>query len=221
MNRLAFSDGSAFRNSFSQVFASPATAAGYGTWGHIMAHEVLHSYNGSGGLVPERQEEWSKEGFTDYLAAVHLVRAGLTDVATFAARVASAGRSYEARTRGISIRDAGADKFTHRGLVYGGGLLAALMLDVDMRTATGERVGVSELLGALYGDSPSRRYDLDDVVDAVARLASDEAASRLRDRITGVDTLDWRRAVRALGLDPAEPPGDGDQARRLRAAILE
>lgn len=47
-------------------------------WGHLVAHETFHLWNGTG-MEPKVQMDWFKEGFTDYFAILTMARLGLID----------------------------------------------------------------------------------------------------------------------------------------------
>ncbi|RTY95357.1 hypothetical protein [Flavobacterium sp. GT3R68] len=48
----------------------------------MYAHEIIHLWNGHT-LIPKEQQEWFKEGFTDYLTNILLTQNKLIDECTF------------------------------------------------------------------------------------------------------------------------------------------
>ena len=114
-----------------------------------MAHELLHFWNGLSLVPADSREEWFKEGATDYLTIATLARNGWIDEATARRRLENAVLRVllARRMQGLemSVREAGERKQENRLLVYGGGCLAAMALDVELRRASGDRaVGSGE-----------------------------------------------------------------------------
>ena len=60
-------------------------------WGYVMAHELLHFWNGLSIVPADHREEWFKEGITDYLTIVTLARNGWLD-ATYRKRLVHEAR---------------------------------------------------------------------------------------------------------------------------------
>lgn len=132
-------DGSAFRTSFSQIIKGVVNKNSRTVWGHIMAHETIHLWNGHT-LIPKEQEEWFKEGFTDYLTNILLTRNKIIDEATFYKRFENVITKYnitrDLQQNKLSIQESGKNKDQNRYLVYGGGELVALALDIEIRKST-------------------------------------------------------------------------------------
>ena len=72
------SDGGAFPGSYSMLISGEVNETSSAVWGHGIAHELMHFWNGHT-LKPAspNDEEWFKEGFTDYLTLIQLSRSGL------------------------------------------------------------------------------------------------------------------------------------------------
>lgn len=60
-------DGGAFSNRLSQVLPADAGRDTRVLWGHTMAHELLHLWNGLAMVPATADKEWLKGGVTDYL----------------------------------------------------------------------------------------------------------------------------------------------------------
>lgn len=149
-------DGGAFASSFSQFIQGDADERNRVIWGYVMAHELLHFWNGLSLVPSDYREEWFKEGVTDYLTIVTLARNGWLDDNLLFKRLENVPRRYLiarfAQGLKMSVRDAGKDKQPNRQLVYGGGSLAALALDVALRERSGDKVGLPDFMRALYAE---------------------------------------------------------------------
>ncbi|MFN3229116.1 MAG: hypothetical protein ACK41P_04615 [Asticcacaulis sp.] len=132
----AMSDGGAFRESFAMRLAVPLSKADQLSWSHTLGHELMHIWNNLGkgpkGNVPEL--EWVNEGWTDYLTIKLRSRAGQLEPGMLEQRVANLIRRYRlsmaSPVKGLA--EAGANKQVNWQRVYGGGALAALILDGEL-----------------------------------------------------------------------------------------
>lgn len=79
INENASGDGGAFASSFSQFIQGDADERNRVIWGYVMAHELLHFWNGLSIVPADYREEWFKEGATDYLTIATLARNGWLD----------------------------------------------------------------------------------------------------------------------------------------------
>lgn len=134
------SDGGAFLDSFAMLLAVPLGEADKVSWSHTLGHELMHIWNplgkGAEGNVPEL--EWVNEGFTDYLTIKLRSRAGQLESGLLEQRVANLIRRYRlsaATSPGLSLAGGGANKGANWQLVYGGGALAALIIDGELSQA--------------------------------------------------------------------------------------
>jgi predicted metalloprotease with PDZ domain len=158
-------------------------------------------------LVPaDHREEWFKEGATDYLTIATLARNGLIDETLLLKRLENVPRRYliarMVQGLGMSVREAGKDKQPNRQLVYGGGSLAALALDVELRLRSNDAVGLPHLMRALYADfaQPGKRYTLDDIAHVAQRLTGHDFTPFLIGTVGSENYFDIRPSYAALGL---------------------
>ena len=201
------SDGGAFLGSYSMLIRGEVSRGSAVVWGHGIAHELAHFWNGHA-IAPlsESEEEWFKEGFTDYLTIIQLSRTGLDPWSVTSRKLENMARRYilAKRLMGIedSMRAAGADKHRKRFLVYGGGALAAFAIDVRIRQATDNARGLDDLMGAMFREfgATGNRYGFEDVV----RLASEVSGSSQKeffDRyVDGTEYLDIGPYFDAIGI---------------------
>jgi predicted metalloprotease with PDZ domain len=182
INPHRMTDGSAFRGSFSQIINGPMNEISRVTWGHTMIHETMHLWNGHS-LRPEGQEEWFKEGFTDYLTVLTESRLGLFSQEIVMNRLEKIYSRYVIgkmiQQAPESLQEAGNRKQEIRSLVYGGGTMFALALDVEMRTATNNKIGVDHLMQTLFEQyaKAGRTYTHADILLTVNKLTQQDLTS--------------------------------------------
>ena len=206
INEGASGDGGAFASSFSQFIAGDADARNRVIWGYVMAHELLHFWNGLSFAPADYREEWFKEGATDYLTIVTLARNGFLDENLLFKRLENVPRRYlmarMLQGLGMSVRESGKDKQPNRLLVYGGGSLAALALDVELRKRSAGRFGLPELMQRLYQrfPMPDKRYTLEDIVAIANELTGTDFAPFMARAVESGDYFDIRPSYADIGL---------------------
>ena len=206
INEDASGDGGAFASSFSQCIQGDADARNEVIWGYVMAHELLHFWNGLTIVPTDWHEEWFKEGATDYLTIATLAKNGLIDEPLLFKRLENVPRraliARHAQGLSMTVREAGEDKQPNRQLVYGGGSLAALALDVELRKRSADRVGLPDLLREMrreFGES-GRTYALADIARIAGSLTGSDFGPFLDGAVASTGDFDIRPAFSALGL---------------------
>lgn len=198
-------DGSAFRTSFSQIIKGAVNKNSRTVWGHIMAHETIHLWNGHT-LIPKEQEEWFKEGFTDYLTNILLTRNKIIDEATFYKRFENVITKYnitrDLLQNKLSIRESGNNKNQNRYLVYGGGELVALALDIEIRKSTHNSKGLDDLFAGLYAQfgTTNMPYELNDIITITNQLTNKNLQPFFDDYVTGTKRIPVTEYLTAMGL---------------------
>ena len=206
INDHASGDGGAFASSFSQFVQGDADERNRVIWGYVMAHELLHFWNGLSIVPADHREEWFKEGITDYLTIVTLARNGWLDETLLFKRLENVPRRYLiarfAQGLQMSVRDAGKDKQPNRQLVYGGGSLAALALDVALRERSSDKVGLPDFVRALHAEfaRPGKTYALEDLERIARQLAGSDFSGFFADAVDSASYFDIRPSYAALGL---------------------
>lgn len=206
INQHESGDGGAFASSFSQFIQGDADARNEVVWGYVMAHELLHFWNGLSLVPADYREEWFKEGATDYLTIMTLARNGLIDETLLFKRLENVPRRYlmARMLQGlkISVREAGKDKQPNRLLVYGGGSLAALALDLELRKRSNDHIGFPDLLRALYAEfaTPGKHYTLADIERIAEQLTGGDFRDFFASTLESGAYFDIRPSYAALGL---------------------
>jgi len=206
INEHATGDGGAFASSFSQFIQGDADERNRVIWGYVMAHELLHFWNGLSIVPADSREEWFKEGVTDYLTIATLARNGWLDRELLFKRLENVPRRYliarHAQKLGMSVRDSGKDKQPNRQLVYGGGSLAALALDVALRERSGDKIGLPEFMRALHAEfaKPGKTYALEDLERIAKTLTGSDFSAFFADAVGSESYFDIQPSYAALGL---------------------
>ena len=199
-------DGGAFSNSFSQVLPADAGRDTRVIWGHTMAHELLHLWNGLAMVPATADEEWFKEGVTDYLTLTAEGQLGLaTSEQTLRRLETHLQRQFIARQllgHDDTLREAGHDKQAKRLLVYGGGAATAFAMDMAIREQSGDRHGLPDLMAALYARhrGPDQPYSREDIVASAKAALGVDLGDLLAASIDSESAVDVGPALAAAGL---------------------
>ncbi len=135
----------------------------------LLAHEFFHLWNVKrirpAALWPYDYARaqptpllWWSEGVTDYYADVALARSGLWTVDGFVAAANENVQQVEQAAEIVSAEDASVDTWIHPTWVdeaqyyYPKGSLLGLMLDIEIRAATGDRHSLDDVMRALLDD---------------------------------------------------------------------
>ncbi len=222
---------------------------GYQRFADLAAHEFFHAWNvkrlhdpalGPFDYTRENYTRmlWFHEGFTDYLANIIILRAGVTSEQDFWGWIAEDWPKYASRPgRGetplgelsfeawIKLYKPADNHFNHSVSYYEKGLWVGMALDLELRLATGGRQGLPELFRRLWDRAGRREAN---VSEMDVRRAANEIASRSLDHffdkyIHGTDELPlpalWRRAgLKIAFIAPWAPQsGENDPVKRARA----
>ncbi|WP_136666993.1 hypothetical protein [Flavobacterium sp. H122] len=198
-------DGSAFRNSFSQIIKGAINKNSRTNWGHIMAHETIHLWNGHT-LIPKNQDEWFKEGFTDYLTNILLTRSKIIDEPTFYKRFENVITKYniirDLQQNKTSIKESGTNKNQNRYLVYGGGALIGLGLDIEIRKATNNQKGLDDFMAEMYAQFGKTNipYELKDIIAVADKVSGKNMQWFFDDYVTGMKRIPVTEYLFEMGL---------------------
>lgn len=218
VNKGSMNDGEAFSSSFSIVTQDSITKENNAVWAHGVAHEILHLWNGIS-IEPQTQEEWFKEGCTDFMTIVWLRRLGIIDDTVLFKKLENicrkyvlagllhriAGQQTEKPEPMPSLQKAGENKGANRLLIYGGGALAAFMLDVKMRSATNGAKGLDDVLRTMHTEFgiTGKGYTMKDVERIATRVSGTDCTEFFSKYIEGTEPLVVEPSLKALGLQTA------------------
>ena len=206
------------------VFRNPDT---YGGFLGLLSHEYFHTWNVKqirpAALVhPDFQKEnyteelWMAEGTTSYFDGVLLVRAGLSSREKFLEGVARG--VYDDRLRpgnGVqSLAQSGFDawikywrgnreSFNEESDYYEKGAAASLVLDLEIRHATGNARSFADVMREMYRRFPrdGPGYTNADVRSVTDEIGGEGVKGVFDSLINGTGSIDWERVLGYAGLE--------------------
>jgi predicted metalloprotease with PDZ domain len=157
--------------------------------GWLLSHELFHTWNGDRYELdaPEAVSYWFSEGFTNFYARRLLLRAGLMSGVDYVANVNDEVRRYLlSAIRTENAAKAAPDFFKStdaHDLVYRRGDVVAMLVDAEIRRASGGERTLDALMQAfLRAHPPSRRpvVSSDALLAKIASFTSRAFAEKIR-----------------------------------------
>ncbi|HEU5180698.1 MAG TPA: hypothetical protein VFW45_07885 [Candidatus Polarisedimenticolia bacterium] len=206
-------DGGTFGDDVSFLADEPLSEYNADRWRPFLCHEIFHLWNGNT-LHFDRQAYWFTEGFTEYYAFQLPRRLGQISSDEFRRKVGDKAAAYLEAAGGKGLLAAGDEKFLNPAVVYDGGFLAALSLDLEIRAATKNRRSLDEVMRRLYRRARGgQALTLEDVRREVSRAAGVDLDAFFRDHIAGERVLPLEQT---LGLS-----GIALEVRKTQLPVLE
>lgn len=206
INQGASGDGGAFAGSFSQFLKDDGSEVARPIWGKVMAHELAHFWDGHS-LVPKHpSEEWFKEGVNDYVTVVTMARNKLIDRAMLIQQLENLarGQNVARNVQGLTmtVREAVKDKHRNWLLVYGGGTIAGLAMDVELRKASKGKISLDTLLQEMYKEfgHAGKTYEHADIVRIGKALSGVDLDPLLLNIVASSKAPDLNALFKDIGL---------------------
>jgi predicted metalloprotease with PDZ domain len=164
--------GESYRASFAYTFEKAPARASRDEWGHTIAHEIFHYWNGwrlRGADYPSTQ--WFQEGFTDYFATLATLQSGLITPDDLRRWTDAQIERYK------DLKTPLAKPGTHKGPpLYGGGALVALCWDIQIRRASDGKHTLADVMRTLWRNTRNgaRTYEWRDIKAALATTAAQD-----------------------------------------------
>lgn len=149
------------------------------------------------------QEYWFCAGFTQYYSRVVCARLGLISESDFVGDLERTWEFYLSQQGELSIREAGKNKSTYSGLVYQGGSLIALALDVQIRKLTQNQKNLDDVMKRMYSEfgATGETYTMDDVIRIVSDIAGADFELFFHKYVSGTERLPLAKYFGNAGLE--------------------
>lgn len=194
--------GSVYGHDAHVLTGEPPTSDGPKGWRRSLCHELFHLWN------PKRigfdsREMWFSEGFTDYYSNRVLFTTEVLSPAEYLRIVRGWTSDYLSTTPGKGLREGGKLDAKERALIYQGGALAALCIDIELRKGSKNKRALDDVMIALY--EQCAEVDFDEIpIDALERLLKKlggrDLGKFLERHVEGSERLPLEAAFAAAGL---------------------
>lgn len=140
------------------ITVSDKTLFGYASWQTLVLHEIFHLWSAESFRYASQQEQWFNEGVTDFYAYRTACRIGLITPQQALTIAALPLGYYSSADQPFSLRKAAeVSKTANYFLVYNGGWVTAMVLDMDIRQRTANQHSLDDLMRWLYQHKPRHK----------------------------------------------------------------
>lgn len=169
---------------------------GYSDWRTALLHEIFHLWSAESFKYKDSREHWFNEGFAEYYAFKTATGLGLIapDKALSTAAYPIGFYSSAKGLGKLSMREAGKtneSKFANYFLIYHGGWVVAMILDLDIRTKTNGLKNLDDLMALLYKNFPrdQKLYKYDDIISSLKQSTGIDYTEFLSRYVNGKNTI--------------------------------
>jgi predicted metalloprotease with PDZ domain len=178
-------------------------------WAKTLAHETLHTWHA--GPSPHSlsgdsfgTSQWTSEGFTEYIAALAVVRENLISRNDFIAVLENHMGAYlyyqNAPAFESSLLEAGSRKSYNRHAVYSGGFTVAFCLDIMIRESTEGKKSFDDFMRTFYQQFAGKRYNYNDVVSIASDVASKDLSDFFDRHVKDKERIPIEKYLKKAGL---------------------
>lgn len=193
-------DGGGFDASYSLLASEDFHEGNVIEWGHLVAHETLHMWNGTG-MYPAANLEWVKEGFSEYYTFLTLYKLGIIDDQLLSKKFENHSRRVFAHRDGTALIDTVKNKQKYWDFMYGGGTIMALVLDHEIRQATQSQKTLEHVMHRLFSLYKGKSFDLQQFVAVVNDVAGKDLKPLIDRYVIGKEKPDMKAAFAQLGFE--------------------
>jgi len=193
-------DGGGFDASYSLLASEDFHQENIIEWGHLVAHETLHMWNGTG-MYPDANLEWVKEGFSEYYTFLTLYKLGIIDDQLLSKKFENHSRRVFAHRDGTALIDTVKDKRKYWDFMYGGGTIMALVLDHEIRQATSNKKTLENVMHSLFTLYKGKSFDLKQFIAVVNDTAGKDLTPLFERYVIGKEKPDMKSAFAQLGFE--------------------
>ncbi len=209
--------GGVFNRSISMTFSEPPSKQTIALWGHTLSHEIFHLWNGIAISPQTAEEEWFKEGFTDYYSVLTMTRLGYFDERVMFGKTGDKYGSYFNYPTRISMRKAGEEKAKNAGYIYGGGWAIAMALDLEIRQRTKNQKSLDTVMRDLYREygNAGKSYTMAGLLETIKRATELDFSELFDKYVAFTDRLLLEPYLNYAGLTIPKSDGTSPHGRRM------
>lgn len=194
--------GSTYHRDAHYLVKGPPQRGGDPSWQRVLCHEMFHLW--VPGLIGfDSREMWYSEGFTDYFAHRLMVDSGLLEPDHFQRLVEGWIGAYLGQVGPIGLRKAGELGAKNNNLIYQGGALAALCLDIALRKASRNKRSLGNVMAELYrrcGSGAGNKIPITEMEQLLGKHGGRSLGKFLDRHVAGNDPLPLKEALADAGL---------------------
>ena len=204
INQAEQTDGEAIGNNISILLEPSGDQMSKHIARLIFAHEFFHLWNGKSFTPSGEDSEWFKEGFSNYYTLKALHRIGYLTDESFLELLA--GFFYQRYDNDDAVGQQpltrGDLKHEHWGLIYSGGMLVAIAQDLQIRSTTGNKSSLDDLMRHMFNEYGDNTYDLDDIERVLSDLNNASQEDFFGRYVYGTERIPVAQFLALAGIGP-------------------
>lgn len=159
---------------------------------HMVTHEAFHLWNATLNYSAAPDMYWFSEGFAEYFTLRSLHQRGLLTTDSLLEAFARQGNLYLEAAGQLSLVGAGVEKLDNYNLIYSGGMMAALALDMHILESSDGHYRLDDILPSIvdrYGAGSEAGLNLVELVSLIEEQTHVDAEPVIARYVAGVEIL--------------------------------
>jgi predicted metalloprotease with PDZ domain len=212
INSYSGTDGEVIGNNISILLEEGGDQMSQMVGMFIFAHEFFHLWNGKSFTPVNNDCEWFKEGFSNYYTLKSLFHVGYLNRESYLQVLNNLFYQKYDQDDGLgrlSMTD-GDQKHDHWGLIYSGGLFAAIAQDMIIRTATKNEKSLDDLMRGLYQKygGTDQGYTLEELQSSLSQMSGKDQSAFFESYIKGLQRIPLEDFLNMGGFMATEENGN-------------
>ncbi len=209
INSAPTSDGEVIGNNISILLDPNGDQMSQTIARFILVHEFFHLWNGKSFGAQDESTEWFKEGFTNYYSLKALHHVGFLDDQSYIQLFEDFFYQRYITDPGIGAvsMTEGDKKHSNWGVIYSGGMMASIAIDMMIRTASANERNLDNIMREIYatyhGDSLYSMSDLKMIFEREYQQSLDQF---FENHIIGTTAIPVADYLKNAGVD-SKPEG--------------
>lgn len=199
-----FWGGGVMGTTISMMLGGPLDDATLPMLRFVTIHEAFHLWNANfryRGREGKESLYWLSEGTASYYTLRSQLGAGDLPVEAALGQIADEVKSYRSTLGGLSMVAGGPTKLTNYDLIYSGGFVASMALDIAIRTRSEDRYSLDDVMRSLHsGSGREPNLDVRSLVGVVRSATGVPVADLIDCCVDGTEELPLVELFRQLGL---------------------
>ena len=165
---------------------------------YMVTHEVFHLWNTDLNYSSSAEMYWFSEGLAEYYTFRTMHQAGQIDSSSMFESLRERESLYREAAGQISMVDAGERKLDYYNLVYSGGLMAALALDMHILETTNGAYRLDDVLPAIYeqfGPDSDVGLNLSTLAVTISEITGADTDELLQQYVSGIEIFQGDRLL--------------------------
>ena len=168
---------------------------------YIVIHEAFHLWNANLNYENDTDMYWFSEGFAEYFSHFELLQQGILDNKTLLAKFQERADKYVAAVGQLSMIETGQQKLDNYNLIYSGGMMATLALDMHILKTSNGRHRLANIMPALFASyrlENNKPLNLDTFASVIEEQTGVDCREILQRYVAGTEVMSTASLLQQL-----------------------